>query len=150
MRKAVRAIIVKNSNLLVMHRNKFGKEYETLPGGNIEMGETAEEALRREVFDETQFSISNLHLVFIEHCEHPYGDQFIYLADTDGTEPLLRPGSEEEHINKLGENLYHPMWLPLHDLKRLPFVTGELKDHIIHALDKGWPETPKEFHSKRD
>lgn len=150
MRKAVRAIIIKNSKLLVMHRNKFGKEYETLPGGNIELGETAEQALARELHDETQFNITNLRLVFIEHCEPPYGHQYIYLADTDGLEPVLRPGSEEDHINKLGKNLYQPMWLPLHDLKRLPFVTGELKNHIIDSLDKGWPETPKEFHSKRD
>jgi ADP-ribose pyrophosphatase YjhB (NUDIX family) len=149
MRKAVRAIIIKNSKLLVMHRNKFGTEYETLPGGNIEIGETPEQALIRELHDETQFEVSNLRLVFIEHCEHPYGDQLIYLADTSGTEPKLLPGSEEDLINKLGKNLYMPMWLPLHDLKRLPFATEELKSQILLALSDGWPETPKEFHSKR-
>lgn len=113
------------------------------------MGETPEEALVRELHDETQFTISNLRLVFIEHCEHPYGDQLIYLVDTDGTEPKLLPGSEEDLINKLGKNLYEPTWLPLHDLKRLPFVTEELKQQILSALSDGWPEAPKEFHSKR-
>ena len=149
MRKAVRAIIIKDNKLLVMHRNKFGNEYDTLPGGNIEIGETSEEALIRELHDETQFSISNLRLVFIEHCEHPYGEQLIYLADTNGSEPKILPGSEEDLINKLGMNLYKPIWLPLHDLKRLPFVTSDLKQHILTALAEGWPETPKEFNSKR-
>lgn len=45
MRRAVRAIIIKDKQLLVMHRNKFGTEYETLPGGNIEVGETPEQAV---------------------------------------------------------------------------------------------------------
>jgi ADP-ribose pyrophosphatase YjhB (NUDIX family) len=45
MRKAVRAIIIKDDKLLVMNRNKFGKVYDTLPGGNVEIGETLEQAL---------------------------------------------------------------------------------------------------------
>ena len=149
MRRAVRAIIVKNNQLLVMHRDKFGEKYLTLPGGNIEMGETPEEALVRELRDETQFTISNLRMVFIEHCEHPYGDQLIYLAETSGGEPKLRPGCEEDLINKLGKNLYEPKWLPVHALENASFVTHNLKAHLIKALSTGWPDSPLEFTSKR-
>ena len=38
MRRASRGIVIKDNNLLVMHRNKFGTEYDTLPGGNVEAG----------------------------------------------------------------------------------------------------------------
>lgn len=150
MRKAVRAIVIKNNKLLVMHRNKFGAEYATLPGGNIELGETSEEALVRELHDETQFAVSNLRLVFIEHCEHPYGDQLIYLCDSSGTDPKLLPGSEEDVINKMGKNLYEPKWLPLHSLAHMPFVTKELKHHLQAAVADGWPESPIEFTSRRE
>jgi len=44
MKQAVRAIIIHNNNLLVMKRNKFGKEYYTLIGGHVEMGESHEVA----------------------------------------------------------------------------------------------------------
>lgn len=149
MRRAARAIVIKDNKLLVMHRNKFGKEYQTLPGGNIEVGETSEQALVRELHDETQFAVTNLRLVFIEHCEVPYGDQLVYLANSDGVEPKLLPGSEEDLINKLGKNIYTPMWLPLRDLKETPFLSEALKIHILDALEKGWPEVPIEFKSKR-
>lgn len=149
MRRAVRAILVKDNRLLVMHRNKFGHEYDTLPGGNVEIGETSEEALARELHDETQFVLKRFKLVLIEHCEHPYGDQQIYLVEADGEEPKIRPGAEEELINKLGKNLYEPRWLPLSELDAAPFVTRELKEHITKALAGDWPEAPVEFHSKR-
>ena len=42
----VRAIVVKENKLLVMHRNKFGHEYDTLVGGGIDVGETPEQALK--------------------------------------------------------------------------------------------------------
>lgn len=150
MRQAVRAIIIKNNRLIVMHRNKFGEEYVTLPGGNIELGETPEQALHREVYEETQFKVHNLRYVFIEHCEHPYGDQHVFLCDYEGSdEPVLMDGSEESHINKLGKNLYTPMWLPLEQLATSTFVTTELRDHLARALKDGWPHVPVEFHSKR-
>lgn len=150
MRQAVRAIILKDNKLLVMHRNKFGEEYDTLPGGNVEIGETPEQALKRELYDESQFHIANLRLVYIEHCEHPYGDQLIFVCDfTGGDEPKLLPGSEEEMIHRMGKNLYEPRWLPVDQLKDRPFVTTELKRHLADALSGNWPETPVEFHSTR-
>lgn len=132
-----------------MHRNKFGVEYLTLPGGNIEVGESPEEALARELYEETQFKATNHKLVFIEHCEEPYGDQMVFLAETEGEEPQLMPGAEEELINKLGKNLYKPMWVPVDDLSNQGFVTYELRDHLLDGIKNGWPEVPVEFDSKR-
>lgn len=150
MRQAVRAIVINNGNLLVMHRNKFGEQYNTLPGGNVEIGETPEQALKREVYDETQYHISKLNLVYIEHCDHPYGDQLIYVCEYTGPpEPKLLPGCEEDEINKLGKNLYQPKWLPISDLEDAPFVTKELKEHLLKAVAEFWPKIPLEFHSSR-
>lgn len=145
MRRAVRAIVIKDDNLLVMHRNKFGKEYDTLPGGNIEVGETHEQALFRELDEETTLLITNPVMKFIEEAGDPYGTQYIFLCDYVSGEPQLRAGSEEEHINKLGLNLYNPMWVPLAELTDKPFLSEKLKHAILAAIKDGFPEKPVEI-----
>jgi 8-oxo-dGTP diphosphatase len=145
MRKAVRAIVINGENLLVMHRNKFGAEYYTLPGGNIEVGEDPLQALTRELFEETQLKVEAPRLVIIEHAGNPYGDQYIFLCRYTGGEPVLMPGSEEDLINKIGKNLYTPGWLNLSGLNDVKFVSEKLKSEILAMQDKGWPETVVEI-----
>ena len=71
-------VIVKNSNgefLAVSRKNdttKFG-----LPGGHIEEGETPEQAVIRETFEETGLKISNLILICCrQDCECFYTSSF--------------------------------------------------------------------------
>lgn len=145
MRRAARAVVIKNGNLLVMHRNKFGAEYETLPGGNVEMGETPEQAVIRELAEETSVQVTNQRLVFVEEAGDPYGTQYIYLCDYVSGEPQLAPGSEEELINQLGQNLYEPKWVALSDLPQLPFLSEKLKAAILQAVDTEFPAEPMQI-----
>ena len=66
MRKAVRVIMLRDNNMLAMHRNKFGQQYYALVGGGIDSGETPEQALVREVKEETSLNISRYRMVFVE------------------------------------------------------------------------------------
>ena len=150
MRRAVRAIIIKDNNLLVMNRNKFGTIYDTLPGGNIEMGETPEQAVYREVQEETMVEFANPKLIYIEHSDAIYGDQYIFLCDYKSGEPQLHPQSEETAINEMGKNLYKPMWLPTEQLKSAPFLSDKLRDKIIEGITNGWPTETQEFTSTRN
>lgn len=145
MRRAVRAIIIRDDQLLVMHRNKFGQEYDTLPGGNIELGETPEQALYREVGEETQVQFQNPRLVIIEHAGDPYGDQYIFLCEYISGEPELHPQAEERAINALGKNLYKPGWVSLTDLATKPFLSEKLKQHLLDCIATTWPSVPVEL-----
>lgn len=145
MRKASRAIIINGDQLLVMHRNKFGKEYYTLVGGNVEVGETPEQALVREVQDETSLDITEYRQVCIEDSGSIYGTQYIYLCEYPGGDIALNPTSDEAHINKLGKNLYEPMWLPLAKLSEVTFVTPRLRDFILDSIKQGFPKTPRQL-----
>lgn len=149
MRRAARVIVIKDKTLLVMHRNKFGKEYDTLPGGYIEIGETPAQAALRETLEETSIEVTNPRLIFLEHAGKIYGDQYVFYCDYVSGEPKLTEGSEEDKINKMGQNLYEPKWLPLDELASSPFVSENLKDEINESLKNGWPERPKEFSSSR-
>jgi ADP-ribose pyrophosphatase YjhB (NUDIX family) len=144
-RKAVRAIIIKDNKLLVMHRNKFGHQYYTLVGGGIKSGETPQHTLVREIREETSLHATHARHVFTEEAGDPYGTQYIFLcavADNDGTVKLL-PTADEAHINALGKNLHTPMWLPLQDLPNVPFRSERLKEKILHGLKNGFPDTPQ-------
>lgn len=150
MRKAVRAIIIKDNQLVVMHRNKFGTEYDTLPGGNVELGESLEQALYREVEEETMLKFNHPRLVFVEHSDAIYGDQYIYLCEYISGEPELHAEAEERHINKLGKNLYEPKWLPLDELNTAPFLSDNLKQKLLDGHLYGWPADIQEFTSTRN
>lgn len=145
MRRAVRGIVIHDDKLLVMHRNKFGNEYDTLPGGSIEIGEPPEEALFRELSEETGISAKNARLVFVEEAGAPYGTQYIYLCDYVSGSPQLHPESEEAHINKLGQNLYEPRWVELSTLPALPFLSEKLKAVLLHSIKEGFPSAPTQI-----
>lgn len=143
MRKAVRAVVVKDDALLLMHRNKFGEEYYTLIGGGIGVGETPEQALMREVHEESSLSVANPRLVYVEKAGDPYGDQFIFLCDYSSGEVTLPAESTEAKIHALGANLYEPVWLPIKKLAEVSFVSEALKRTLVKALTQGFPSQPQ-------
>lgn len=145
MRQSVRAIIVRDGNLLVMKRNKFGKEYYTLVGGGVDPGETLEQSLVRELYEETGVTAQSARLVFVEQAGTLYGDQYIYLCDGASGEPALNPNSEEAKISSLGQNTYQPMWLALSELPNVPFVSEALKQRILAGFTSGFPAQPEVF-----
>lgn len=140
MRKAVRAIVIKDNAILVMHRNKFGHEFYALVGGGIDMGETPEAALYREVAEEASLQIANHRLVVIEDAGDMFGIQYIYTADYVSGEPVLQADSPEAMIQKAGQNLYTPMWLPLDKLAEVTLLPRELHELLLRHCISGWPD----------
>ncbi|MDB5170056.1 MAG: hypothetical protein JWN82_452 [Candidatus Saccharibacteria bacterium] len=142
MRSAVRAIVIKDDALLVMHRNKFGMEYDVLVGGGVDMGETFEQALYREMQEESGVQIANPRFVFTERAGEPYGTQYVFVCDYVSGEPVLSEQSAEYAINAMGQNLYQPKWLPLSELPAVSFRSEALKQAILKGIKDGFPADP--------
>jgi 8-oxo-dGTP diphosphatase len=56
---AVKAFILRKEKVLLLHKNrkeKFYSEFD-IPGGKIKFGETSEEVLKREVYEETRLDV---------------------------------------------------------------------------------------------
>lgn len=137
----MRAIVVRGDQTLVMHRNKFGHEYYTLLGGGIQPGESAEQALHRELLEESGFNLQSARSVFVEEAGDPYGTQYIYLCDVSGDTPQLSAMSEEAKLFDLG-NKHTPMWVPLDQFGQLEFRTPGLQKAMMYGFEHGFPEQP--------
>lgn len=143
MSKAARAIIVENGKMLVMYRNKYSSEYFTLVGGRVNEGETTDEALIREVREETGLTVTAARLVFVEEQPAPYNSQYIYLCEVaPHGDVQLGANSEEGMMNRLGMNIHEPRWVNASALSSMPFRSPNLHKAIIEALQKGFPEQP--------
>lgn len=142
MKQAIRALVTNSDKMLVMKRNKFGKEYYTLVGGGVDMGESLETALRRELAEEAGLHVGEIKLIFVEDPGAPYGTQYVYWCEYQGGEPVLSPNSVEAQISAAGQNTYVPMWLPIADLPHINFVSGSLKAELIKGLEQGFPNEP--------
>jgi 8-oxo-dGTP diphosphatase len=142
MRHAARAIVIKDDQLLVMHRNKFGQEFCALIGGGVDFGETPEQALYREVKEETGIEITNHRLVIVEDAGEMYGVQYIYVCDYVSGEPVLAADSIEAQISMAGQNIYTPGWIPVGELPKMNLLPVELKDTLVDMIKNGWPSEP--------
>ena len=142
MRKAARAIIIKDGKIVITHRNKFGMEYYILPGGGVDLGETIEQALYRELSEEACVQVANPRPVFTEHSGEPYGTQHIFLCDYVSGEPALHPDSAEAKIHAMGKNLYQPMWMDLEEFAKVKVRSEHIKQAILKCLREGWPDKP--------
>jgi ADP-ribose pyrophosphatase YjhB (NUDIX family) len=141
-RIAARAIIRRGDKLLVMRRDKFGHRYYTLVGGAMKGGETPEQALARELWEETSMKLTHTKPVFKEEAGDPYGTQYIYVCECEGDEPVLAPDSEEAAINALGQNLHTPQWITIEEFKTIPFRSERLQRAILEGIANGFPENP--------
>ena len=136
------AIIMKNGKLLMVENNK---SYLYSVGGRIKFGETAEEAVVREVFEETGVKMESDRLGFV-HENYFYGDMpsnlnkliyeisfFFYMKVPDDFAPVsesFMEGSSKERL----------VWVSLDDeIKMYPeFFRTELKnptDTVKHFVN---------------
>jgi 8-oxo-dGTP diphosphatase len=147
-RDAARAIVIKNDKLLVMKRYKPGKgNYVVLLGGRIEEGETPEQAVVREVREESTVEVASPRLVFIEEPHKEWGRMYVFVCDYVSGEPILDTASEEYAAQQAGYGTYEPVWVPIADLSQsnIPFRTERLKNELLDAIKLGFPATPKRW-----
>lgn len=137
MRETARGIVFKDGGIVLIHRikQKEGKikEYYVFPGGGIEEGETHNEAVIREVLEETGITVKpikeiyrvekdeNIHNYIL--CEYVSGK----LGTGDGPE-----FNSEEYSNS-GE--YIPEIIKIEDLDKL-----DVQQPLVEAMQKDLKE----------
>ena len=125
-RKGARAIIFdKDNNVALLHAAK--KHFHKLPGGGIEEGEDAIQALKREALEEIGCEIVNIKkLGIIEmflNNESQHSISYCFTANVKGEK--MEPNFTEDEINEG----FEPVWLSLDDAIKTLESEGNIKHY---------------------
>jgi len=63
-------VVNEKGEVLIVRSHKWGDKY-TVPGGHIELGERAEDAIRREVKEETGLEAEPVELLIVQQAIYP-------------------------------------------------------------------------------
>ncbi len=135
-RVRVAAIVVDDGRLLLVRHSKDGRSYWLLPGGGVDFGEPAGEALAREVREETGLEIRVRDLVFANDSIPPDAHRHIvnlyFTADLIGG--TLSCGEEER--------LEAAAFVPVADLEDI-VLFPDIRDVLLPALRDGFRGTAR-------
>jgi 8-oxo-dGTP diphosphatase len=99
MRARVCGAILRDDHILMVHHRDASREYWTLPGGGIEAGETPEEAVVREVREETGLAARVVRFLYEETYGHDNSTCRCYWLEVDEEqEAVLGYDPEETHL----------------------------------------------------
>lgn len=110
-RRSARAIVVSGEQLLVIHRNRCGLVYATLPGGGLEPGESDAAAAERELAEETSLCAAAERVI----AEDGDGNVFVLMGPATGEVAL----GGAEALAHSQENSYEPAWVDVTELARI-------------------------------
>jgi len=110
------AVIVGDGRVLLMLRHQRGRSYAVLPGGGIEPGESARQAVVRELAEETSLVAGSVEQLWVREDDDRRAVYFrmthVSGTPTLGGEELLRAGEE---------NRYRLYWASADELEELGF-----------------------------
>lgn len=135
------AIILCRGEILLIHRRRQGQEYYVFPGGGKEARESCEQAVLREVREETTLEVEVEKLLY--DCVDAEGaaQKFYLCRYLSG---IARLGNCEEawRMKQSSENRYVPVWCEVAQLPNLPVCPPEIKERLIADIGCCFSDAP--------
>ena len=126
------ALILNNQNKVLVTRRSAVNDYMPLlwdiPGGYVDIGETVEQALVREVKEETSISIVPVKPIYVytelSYLPNVQWVQIVYECIYDGEEVVLTPEEHDEY-----------QWVDYNDIKKfkcIAFLENLIREYKIN------------------
>lgn len=138
MHKSVRGIIFKDDGIILIHRIKpktdgTKREYYVIPGGKMEHGETEEQTLLREIYEELGISVKLEKKIIEYNSEYDDSVQIFYLCKY--LCGVIGTGNGPEMTNKKEyKGLFEPMIINKENIESINLVPEEIKKMIVKEL----------------
>lgn len=137
---SARAIILKDTKILLMYRERNGEKYYVIPGGKVEPNEKPEETVVREVFEETSVVIKPMEYLGCFSYTDKERKHHLFLGEYVSGEPKLGDYIEMEKMRNDPTELYRPEWIELKNVEsfviRPDATTDFLKDYVKQELGR--------------
>jgi 8-oxo-dGTP diphosphatase len=124
-------IIIKNGKILLMHRQKPGRDYCVIPGGDIEENETPEVAVLREIKEETNL-VAEIDFLFFEFKSDVFKrhEKFFMMKNISGKEKIGEPEISWQNEN----NQYDLEWVEIAKISETNLLPKEIKEKLIETF----------------
>jgi len=137
----VAGIIIRNGEILLIHRVKNNSEYWVFPGGGLENTDLSnKEGLLREIEEETCLEVKVKKLLY----QHDYGTNkgLYFLCDYISGKEKLGESIEKERMKEGKDDLYEPKWYLISELKKMLIYPLEIRDLLIFDVENTFDHEP--------
>ena len=124
-------IVNERQEMLVVRRAKEpAKGTLDLPGGFVDMGETVEEGMRREIKEETGLDVQDIRYLFSSPNIYMYSGMGVHTLDMD----FLVPVSGEQPAIIAADDAAEAFWLPISEVNPADFGLTSIRNAVIRFL----------------
>lgn len=128
-------IVNDNDEMLVVRRAKDpARGTLDLPGGFVDMGETVEEGMRREIKEETGLDVTEIHYLFSSPNVYLYSGMGIHTLDMDFLVPVHGDPEAIKFAVRAADDAAEALWIPISQVNPADFGLTSIRNAVIRFL----------------